>query len=600
MILFIIVVLFFLKPSFCEGESANYHINIKADDFLLPETNADEDAPAETKNIEAEYDQGPLMRTNRKWVDVGTWTSDPIAIDATFEGTIQYNIWFQEYESVYDGDPDWRFEFLHNGETESSVEINTDSSKDEPIEITADSTLDEPINAKAGDTIGLHIEYRAWEDCDIYFDNMDYDSGILIQSDFIHAFKLYACGNKVELEAYDAFESDWDNVKHFIDLDINGESIVAESIETKGGETHDIDGIDIVGTIIRWELENTYIEDDEVGVLVKCSNSCEGMNEESTFRCIKPTASIVSINPNPEYEGDIVSFSGSGTGEGGIVSYQWDSSIDGFLSDEDSFDNATLSVGLHTINFKVKDDFGTWSDTINFILEVLEYPIANVSLSRTTIKEGDGLTIDANSSSGSNLEYYFDFGDNQSSNWSTEPIVDHIYTKKGTYTLKVKVRDEYGEESNYNSTIIKVEGEGNGDLLGWFELEKGIIPILIVLIVLVSALALVKIKMKPKVPQRTVVSESKFDQSVKDQPKATQMGDLQIRIEDVKFIAQEFLSYLDEEKVSLNDEIIDAYFLVFSKEKLSEENQQALSDNDVFEIKAYTMVLVYEKEELSK
>ena len=75
-----------------------------------------------------------------------------------------------------------------------------------------------------------------------------------------------------------------------------------------------------------------------------------------------PTAYIDSISPNPAYKGQTVSFSGHGTDpNGSIVAYEWSSSIDAFLSSSNSFSSSALSIGTHTIHFKVKDDDGTWS-----------------------------------------------------------------------------------------------------------------------------------------------------------------------------------------------------------------------------------------------
>jgi len=78
-----------------------------------------------------------------------------------------------------------------------------------------------------------------------------------------------------------------------------------------------------------------------------------------------PTAYIDSITPDPATQGvDTVSFTGHGTDpDGSVVAYNWRSSIDGQLSTSSSFTQAAsdLSVGTHTIYFKVQDDEGAWS-----------------------------------------------------------------------------------------------------------------------------------------------------------------------------------------------------------------------------------------------
>ena len=87
-----------------------------------------------------------------------------------------------------------------------------------------------------------------------------------------------------------------------------------------------------------------------------------------------PTASIDSITPDPaEQAVDTVSFVGHGTDtDGTVVAYNWSSSIDGPLSTAPSFTKqaSELSVGTHTISFKVQDDNGVWSteDTKNLTI----------------------------------------------------------------------------------------------------------------------------------------------------------------------------------------------------------------------------------------
>lgn len=78
---------------------------------------------------------------------------------------------------------------------------------------------------------------------------------------------------------------------------------------------------------------------------------------------IPPVAVIDSISPNPVMEGETVSFVGHGEdSDGFVVGYRWVSNIDGFLSDEASFNTSNLSVGTHVIGFSVKDNDGAWSN----------------------------------------------------------------------------------------------------------------------------------------------------------------------------------------------------------------------------------------------
>jgi hypothetical protein len=83
----------------------------------------------------------------------------------------------------------------------------------------------------------------------------------------------------------------------------------------------------------------------------------------------KPLAEIKYIHPKPANEGDEVSFSGEGK-RGVIVAYEWKSDLDGPLSNNKSFTTSTLSVGVHTIYFRVQSSNGLWSDEVNETIEI--------------------------------------------------------------------------------------------------------------------------------------------------------------------------------------------------------------------------------------
>ncbi|WP_292463940.1 PGF-pre-PGF domain-containing protein [Methanolobus sp.] len=78
-----------------------------------------------------------------------------------------------------------------------------------------------------------------------------------------------------------------------------------------------------------------------------------------------PVATIDSISPNPAKAGEDITFSGTGIDpDGKSVSYQWWSSIDNLLSNQSNFSSSNLSVGTHTIDFKVKDHM-SWSPVVS-------------------------------------------------------------------------------------------------------------------------------------------------------------------------------------------------------------------------------------------
>ncbi len=103
----------------------------------------------------------------------------------------------------------------------------------------------------------------------------------------------------------------------------------------------------------------------------------------------KPVATILSVNPNPvslsALEKTGVTFTGKGESENGyILEYDWGSSIDGFLSSEKSFTTKNLSLGEHTIFFKVLSDELVWSEKASTILNVVNNTFTGNNTSKFT------------------------------------------------------------------------------------------------------------------------------------------------------------------------------------------------------------------------
>jgi len=84
-----------------------------------------------------------------------------------------------------------------------------------------------------------------------------------------------------------------------------------------------------------------------------------------------PYASII---PWEATSGEEITFTGGGHsweyGPEGLVDWEWNSSIDGFLSGDSSFKSTSLSEGDHTIYYRTKDTNGYWSVYYTILLNV--------------------------------------------------------------------------------------------------------------------------------------------------------------------------------------------------------------------------------------
>ena len=93
----------------------------------------------------------------------------------------------------------------------------------------------------------------------------------------------------------------------------------------------------------------------------------------------EPVAIIDSISPNPAISGEPVSFHGHGTDDKSIIEWEWKSSKNGVFGTSAYCSTSSLSVGTHTISFRVKDDSLQWSpyDTATLTIQSESTPSTN-------------------------------------------------------------------------------------------------------------------------------------------------------------------------------------------------------------------------------
>jgi len=87
-----------------------------------------------------------------------------------------------------------------------------------------------------------------------------------------------------------------------------------------------------------------------------------------------PVATIVSVTPNPVYQGEIVTFLGEGSDEDGTIeAYEW--ILDGNLQWNTArvdYPTSSLSIGTHTLTFRVMDNDLYWSATQRTTFRVVQ------------------------------------------------------------------------------------------------------------------------------------------------------------------------------------------------------------------------------------
>ena len=193
-----------------------------------------------------------------------------------------------------------------------------------------------------------------------------------------------------------------------------------------------------------------------------------------------PTAYIHSMSPNPARAGETVSFRGSGVDiDGNIVYYEWRSSRDDGLSEQASFSTTRLSVGEHTIYFRVQDDSGAWSTEKTDILIItpstnnaLIAYIDEITPNPATAGEMISFRGHGTAEEGSTITSYR-WSSDRDGVLSTQSSFNTSALSLGTHIISFRVKDNNeisSEPTTYNLTIEQ-EGAGHSNQPPTAEIE---------------------------------------------------------------------------------------------------------------------------------
>jgi PKD repeat protein len=213
-----------------------------------------------------------------------------------------------------------------------------------------------------------------------------------------------------------------------------------------------------------------YIDDGTYLVTLVVVDCQEGPGSASRYVVVSntpPNANIISISPNPANENDEITFNGFGEDLDGIIeNYYWESNIDGFLSNEISFNTISLSEGIHEISFKVQDDDGDWSEIVTQNLDInniLNLPPTIPTIQGETSGEKDNIyeyKIKSTDPEQDDITYCIDWGDGTPEvcfgpfSSGEEIKVNNSWKDEGEYVIRVKARDTNGGESDWG--ILKI------------------------------------------------------------------------------------------------------------------------------------------------
>jgi outer membrane protein assembly factor BamB len=185
------------------------------------------------------------------------------------------------------------------------------------------------------------------------------------------------------------------------------------------------------------------------------------------FNNLPPTATIDSISPSPARFDAEITFSGTGSdSDGTVVAYEWISSRDGLLSDEEDFSITGLSIGYHSITFRVLDNDGYWSNSNNATYTLRVYP----NLQPTALIDSIGpssarfdaeVTFNGTGSDSDGTIVAYEWISSRDGLLSNEEDFSITGLSIGYHSITFRVQDNDGNWSSYSSGNTSGNTTGN-------------------------------------------------------------------------------------------------------------------------------------------
>ncbi len=192
---------------------------------------------------------------------------------------------------------------------------------------------------------------------------------------------------------------------------------------------------------------------------------------------VLPIATIDSSSHSQARFDEEVTFSGSGTdSDGTILTYEWKSNLDGFLSNEKDF-STTFGVGNHTISFRVQDNKEDWSDWNTTVLEITNIlPVGTLDSSNpASIPKGaDGLLSGRGIDTDGTIVDCHWISSNDGVLSENENVLMPIENEDGTWTIQIVKINPQVSVNVANWYLLNEEGNTKtdglvSDLYGYYE-----------------------------------------------------------------------------------------------------------------------------------
>jgi hypothetical protein len=275
---------------------------------LSPETWGDNTREAVKDNPPRSYTSYPLDGGRTKeWKDVGTWTAvNGIDFDIGLGGPVKFNIWWREtdqgQDDSYDAQVQYRFRLNIGGQdsafySDESTGEEHECAQSKPCEWNGQTNELNVSSAEKGTIFELEIEYWAFSDIEIYYDNASFDSGVAFGADAIKFGQSGINGQAVSFDFVQAWDTDAKEAVdgNYIRLIVDGVGLNSSNQKSgypiiEDGIDYDLNGTSITSTKITWYVDDAYAKLDQSVVsfsLTKRSSSGAPPIEFNTVDILK-------------------------------------------------------------------------------------------------------------------------------------------------------------------------------------------------------------------------------------------------------------------------------------------------------------------------
>jgi len=245
------------------------HLNMKEGDGLSPETWGDVTHESIQKKPPRSVTDWTVGCT-KEWKTVGTWTGDRTQFDISLVGPVEFNLWW-EVDQNGDTGCSTRLQFRWwleiDGEDiayfKDSDEYECNSS--DPCGWSGQTSNINVSSAPKGTTFSVSIEYWAFDDIVIYYDNISYPSGAMFGADAVYFGNGVQQGSTVGFEYVEAWtteprESLEGNYLTFMLEDVPQDNAQQPSGYPliKKGEGYELNNTKIEATMVTWYINDKY------------------------------------------------------------------------------------------------------------------------------------------------------------------------------------------------------------------------------------------------------------------------------------------------------------------------------------------------------